>query len=191
VAITPHHHRPGGDPLKPVTVFDSISVNQPSQYPPYHPISKTVLDGTGAPGSLPPSANVDEGYTLQPGEYPDEHGLTGAKLGGTGAPGTQGIPAVAHKEGPGSGGDRVQFTPFNGGYKGEYDPGGMSRGDVTASTQQSVTDTHDWTQANAYSYNGPIQMPGCDGNTPAVGGDRFQAPAGKIRRGGFTKGDRS
>jgi hypothetical protein len=71
-----------------------------------------------------------------------------------------------------------------GGYKGEYDPGGMEReGDMQASVMQSVGDVADWTQSNRWSYGPGWNMPGVEGNTPKPGGGQFQTGSGSIRPG--------
>jgi hypothetical protein len=182
-------------------VFSSLFVNQKGQYPnvSFAKMGLPVQDqGTGAPGSDPPSDAVDVGFVNEPGQYPKSWAM-GENIEmmplvqSTGAPGSEGAPTIYENDET-KGTDSVSFSAFSSGYKGEHDPGGMNRnGDLQGVVSTNLTNTTDWTQANPYSYSGPLQMPSTVGNTPRPGSGQFQTqddPGSRIRRGGFTRGDR-
>ncbi len=150
--------------------------------------------GSGAPGTAPPSGDIDPGGTNQPGQYPGREDFTGVGLDGSGAPGTQGT------SGGNTGGPDSVTWDMPTFYKGEFTPGTFDDTDGKGYSQVTsagrVAGKGDWTQANdqGYQADAQYQMPGVAGNTPAPGDGRFntdgQDGTGHVMYGGWLKGKR-
>ena len=178
--------------------YGSNSTEEPGQYPApaFAQFGLPAQNfGSGAPGGMPTSSEVDMGDTNEPGQYPDRDTFTGVtySLGGpsgSGAPGTTGIGRDLA-----GGPDTIRATKATF-YKSIYevvdDPAGWDESNGAGYKQITVHDSvggyADWTQANDHSYGPGFNMPGVEGNTPTPGSGQFQTGAGNVMYGGRLRG---
>lgn len=185
--------------------YDSKQTTEPGQYPTTAWALMGLPEqnfGSGAPGSTPPSTELDPGGTNQPGQYPNRDDFTGVSYSGFQPDGSAGV-GMATDEG-GSGPDTVHWDDPTF-YKGLYqaaedayddDGAGQGKGYRQETARVSVGGDGDWTQANAQGYNArpDLQMPGVGGNTPTPGSGRYQTDgqngSGHVMYGGFLRGRR-